>query len=127
VHITHLSTDEAISVELGTRIARARLARNRTQEQLATEAGIGTATLERLEAGRPSNLSTLIRVLRVLDLLDVLDRLVPEGEGPSPIELLALGGRRRASSPRTAAEPRERPPDGPWRWGEEPEAGPRRP
>jgi len=112
-------TDEAVLAELGRRIARTRLERNLTQSGLGTEAGVGLATVQRLEAGHAVRTTSLIRILRELELLDALNLLVPEPT-PSPIELLSLHGktRRRAGSPR----PAEPSPDEsrPWRWGDEP-------
>jgi transcriptional regulator with XRE-family HTH domain len=113
--ITQQNTDEAVLIELGARLARTRLDRNLTQGQLAAEAGVGRATLERMEAGRSARLPSLIRVLRVLDLLDGLDRLVPEST-PSPLELLELRGKqRRRAAPAKHVEG----PDA-WTWGDEP-------
>lgn len=111
---SHL-TDDAVLAELGQRLARTRLERNRTQAELGDEAGVGLATVQRLESGRPVNVTSLIRVLRSLGLLDVLELLVPE-PAPSPLERLKLQGRRRqrarpADAP--AAETK------PWTWGDE--------
>jgi putative transcriptional regulator len=112
------STDKVVLGELGERLARTRLERNLSQQQMADEAGVSKRTVERLEAGEPVKSNSLIRVLRALGLLEALDRLVPEPL-PSPIERLALQGRRRrrAGSPRS-----DRPPTvgTPWRWGDEP-------
>jgi len=71
--ITETSSDTAALEELGRRIARHRLNRNLTQEALATEAGISTPTLQRMERGRPSQTSSLVRVLRALDLIGKQD------------------------------------------------------
>jgi len=116
------NTDATVLAELGSRLARTRLERNITQAQLAEEAGIGVATLERMERGESARLSSLIRVLRALGLLERLDALVPEPL-PSPIERLRLRGseRRRAS--------RAGPPPGPsasepWQWGDEADPAP---
>jgi len=117
MRITSGNTDPAVLDELGRRLARARLERNLTQAQLAAQAGLGRATLQRLESGQDSELSTLIRTLRALGLLELLDRLVPDPP-PSPIELLKLQGKER----RRARARVDRPPSAPaapWRWGDE--------
>jgi transcriptional regulator with XRE-family HTH domain len=112
MHIESLNTDEAILSEMGRRLARARLDRNLSQKQLAAQAGVGKATLERLEAGLPSKLPTLIRVLRALDLLEGLDELVPAHAGPSPVDLAKRGRERRRAAP---ARSGPRTPEGrPW-------------
>jgi transcriptional regulator with XRE-family HTH domain len=110
-------TDMVVLEELGRRLARTRLERNLTQAQLAAQAGIGRATLQRLEAGGASQLSTFVRTLRALGLLELLDRLVPE-PAPSPIELLKLQGKGRR---RARGRVSNRPATGssPWRWGDE--------
>lgn len=112
--IENLLTDEVILVELGERLAQRRLEFQLTQADLAEQAGVSKRTLERIEAGAPTQLSTLIRVLRVLDLLDRLDGLIPAG-GPRPMDLLKLKGKERQRTSRgkklSGAEP--------WQWGEE--------
>jgi transcriptional regulator with XRE-family HTH domain len=75
-------------------LARTRLERNTSQEQLAIEAGVSKSTVERLESGRDVKLASFIRILRALGLLERLDSLLPEPL-PSPIERLKLHGRRR--------------------------------
>lgn len=113
--ITQDLTDTAVLTELGERLARARLDRGLTQATLADEAGVAKRTLERIEAGKPSELGTLIRLLRVLALSAGLDQLLPEA-APSPMALLKSKGRERRRAPRrraappTAAEP--------WSWAE---------
>ena len=79
--------DDVVLLELGRRLGRTRLERNLTQAELGDEAGVGLATVQRLERGRPARLTSLIRVLRTLGLLDALDVLVPE-PAPSPLERL---------------------------------------
>jgi transcriptional regulator with XRE-family HTH domain len=96
-------------------VARHRLERNLTQEQLAAEAGIGPATLQRLERGESVQLTSLIGLLRSLGLLEGLEVLIPE-PAPHPIERLRTQGQRR----RRARGPREQPSaDATWTWGED--------
>ena len=118
-------TDTAILAILGKRVERHRIEAGLTQAELAERAGIGKRTLERLEAGRGTELVTLIRVLRILNSLESLERLLPELP-PSPIEQLKLRGkqRQRAFRPRRGRKPNERsgrPQEGAptkaWTWG----------
>ncbi len=108
------NTDETVLRELGKRLARTRLERNISQEELAVEAGVGKSAVERLETGREVKLTSFVRVLRALGLLEALDRLVPEPL-PSPIERVRLQGRRRkrAAKPRTEGPAQQ---VAPWRW-----------
>jgi transcriptional regulator with XRE-family HTH domain len=118
MEIVNDHTDETVSRELGRRLRRFRLGRNLGQSQLAEQAGVGRATLQRLEDGEAVNLTTLLRVLRALDQLGTLDLLLPE-PAPSPLEELERrsGERQRAGAPRGRDQEEE--PDSPWRWGDE--------
>jgi len=102
--------DGAVLVELGGRLARRRLDLGLTQAQLAREAGIGTSTVERMESGRSTQLSSFIRVARVLGLLDDLVAAIP-APTVRPMELLKLksGERQRARRREDQAPPT-------WRW-----------
>lgn len=118
-----LYNDKAILAEIGQRLSRRRLELNLTQAHLAKEAGVGKRTVERVEAGESTQLSTFVSLLRVLGLIDGLDSLLPEPE-PSPMELLKMKGkqRQRASSPHEDTETTNRVRDdepAPWVWGED--------
>jgi transcriptional regulator with XRE-family HTH domain len=108
------TSDRALQEQLGSRLRALRLNRNESQEAFALRAGIGKATLQRLEEGRSGTIVTLLRVLRALGL-DDLDGLVPEVE-KSPLAE-ARGERQGRVRARGPSAP-ERPP-GEWRWGDE--------
>jgi transcriptional regulator with XRE-family HTH domain len=108
------SSDEALQQLLGSRLRGLRLNRNESQAELARRAGIGKATLQRLEEGRSGTIVTLLRLLRALDL-DNLDLLVPAVE-ESPLAE-ARGSRQARVRARGRATPEE--PPGGWRWGDE--------
>jgi len=112
--ITGLLADDAVLAELGARIAGRRVELQLTQAAAAEQAGIAKRTLERMEAGQTSQLSTLVRVLRVLDAASGLDSLIPES-GPRPMDLLKQKGkvRQRASGKRAAQAAGT-----PWSWDE---------
>jgi transcriptional regulator with XRE-family HTH domain len=109
-------SDEATLRLLGERLARQRVESRLTQAQLAAATGVSKRTIERVEAGRGCDLTTLVRVLRVLKLSDGLNTLIPPLP-PSPIEQLKLHGKQRqrvCTARKTAGAARE-----PWRWAGE--------
>lgn len=101
MNIRQTTRTPAVLAELGHRISRLRLQRNQTLASLAEDAGIGTATLQRLESGNAANLTTLIQVLRALGRLGDLDNVLPDIE-VSPFELTGARKkpRQRASGSR---------------------------
>ncbi len=113
-----LTTDAAVLAELGRRLARHRLERNWTQADLATEAGIGQATVQRVERGDSVQMTSMIKLLRTLELLDALDAAIPASISLpiAELERERRRTRRRASGRgHRRAEPGERP----WTWGDE--------
>jgi transcriptional regulator with XRE-family HTH domain len=108
-------TDAALLTALGERLARLRLAKNLTQQQLAEQAGLGLRTVQRLELGAAATqLSGFVRVCRVLGLVEKFAALVPD-EAASPIAQLKQQGRQRhrATGRKSGAgEPKK------WTWAE---------
>jgi transcriptional regulator with XRE-family HTH domain len=90
----------AVLQEIGARLQRLRLQQNRTLAEVASAAGLGPATLQRIEAGANVNLKSLVQVLRVLNRLSDLDSIIADIE-VSPFEVSHHSGtpRRRASPP----------------------------
>jgi transcriptional regulator with XRE-family HTH domain len=108
-------TDDALLKLIGERLARLRLSKNLTQEQLAEQAGLGLRTLQRLELGTSATqLSGFIRICRALDLIERFEVLIPEATA-SPVARLKLHSRQRQRASRRkseAAKPMK------WTWGE---------
>ena len=88
----------AVLEELGNRITRLRLQQNRGIIDLARDAGIGVATLQRLETGKNATLKTYVQVLRVLNRLGDIDNIITEIEtSPFEISTRRKTPRKRAS------------------------------
>ncbi len=109
--IKNAMSDTAALEVLGQRVARYRLNRNMTQGALAREAGVSLPTVQRLESGRSTQATNLIRVLRALHLLENLDSLVP-APAISPLQQARMQGKTR----QRASSPRSRKPATPWTW-----------
>ena len=108
-------SDEAVLQQLGQRLARCRLNLGLTQAALAEQAGVAKRTVERVEAGGSTQMSTMIRIMRILGLLEALDGAIPE-VAPSPLDLMKMKGkqRQRASSKTRPTEAEDT-----WSWGDE--------
>jgi transcriptional regulator with XRE-family HTH domain len=110
-----LLTSDSVLAELGRRLEQLRLAHDKTQVQLAREAGIGRVTLQRIEHGDSVQTLSLVKLLRALGLLGGLEAAVPAAlELPiAQLERARRPARRRARSHRRLPEGK------PWQWGEE--------
>lgn len=92
-------SDAAIVETIGAFVKHHRLLQNRTQQQVAIDAGINRSTLVQLENGERVTLLTLIQVLRVLNLFHLMDAFIIK-EQLSPLQLAKQeqNKRKRASS-----------------------------
>lgn len=107
--IEALTPTPAMLEELARRLAQVRKQRGLSQEALAEQAGVGIATLRRIEDGRDARLGSWLRLLQALDLTERIDQLLPENFRSPMAEAKAAS---RARSPR--------PPSGPdFVWGDE--------
>src|SRR5215217_3601813 len=113
-------TDATVLEELGTRLRQVRLNRNLTQGRLAEEAGVSPPTINKLEHGKPVQLTTLVRAMRVLGMLDGLEAAIPE-PSPSPMDQLRRRGKERKRASRRI-ERDDRQPEL-FSWGDEQESG----
>ncbi len=105
--ISSLTPDSAILKELGTRLARVRKQRGYSQTALAREAGLGVATLRRIEAGDGSQMESWLKLLKALDLIARIDQFLPIPLNSPMAE--AVGAKAKRRQPRAGAK----------RWGDE--------
>jgi transcriptional regulator with XRE-family HTH domain len=91
---------------LGEQVRAVRLRANRTQADVAREAGVSLSALRGLESGAGSSLGTLVAVTRALGRSDWLTQFAPAAPSVSPMALLrgeessSARPRRRARRPR---------------------------
>jgi transcriptional regulator with XRE-family HTH domain len=104
---------------LGDRIANIRLAHNMTQAELASNAGVSTRTINRLENGDGVSLDTFIRVLKAINLQDNLKNFLPD-LSVRPIERVRLGGRERKRARPVKTNRKE----STWTWGDNKKGNP---
>ncbi len=98
-------SDVALMGHIGAFVRHHRLQQNRTQDDLAQDAGISRSTLSLLEKGETVTLATLIQALRVLDKLEVMEAFtVTQSVSPLAVAKAQLGKRKRASGKGTDAK-----------------------
>lgn len=97
--IDHLSPDKSILRELGERLARIRKQQGYSQDRLAEEAGLGVATLRRIEDGQDSQLGSWLKLLKALQMTAAIEQLLPENFKSPMAEVKDQKKRRRKTDP----------------------------
>lgn len=87
-------SDSFLMKTIGGFIQKHRLNQNKSQNQVATSAGISRSTLSLLERGEKVRIDSLLQVLRVLDLLYVMNVFKIEDQ-ISPLEYAKLQKKKR--------------------------------
>lgn len=96
--ITYLTPDKEILKELGLRLARVRKQQGYSQSRLAEDAGIGVATLRRLEAGHDTQMETWLKLMKSLQMIASIDALLPEIYKSPMAEVLSVKKRKKKKS-----------------------------
>ena len=90
-------SDKALATHIGIFVKHQRMEQNKTQDALASAAGISRSTLSLLERGEAVTLATLIQVLRVLDQLHVMEVFsVQQVMSPMALAKMEKSKRQRA-------------------------------
>jgi transcriptional regulator with XRE-family HTH domain len=105
-------SDQALSQLIGRFVRFHRMEQNKTQDELAKEAGISRSTLSLLERGETVTVTTLIQVLRVLDQLAVLHVF----EVRETISPLALAKQQKEKRQRARKKPEKKEPEKDTNW-----------
>lgn len=87
--IDSLTPNNTILEELGSRLARVRKQQGYSQDKLAKQAGLGVATLRRIEDGKDSQLGSWLKLLKALDMSPAIETLMPESFNSPMSEALA--------------------------------------
>jgi transcriptional regulator with XRE-family HTH domain len=97
-----LASEREIREELSQRLRAQRLAKGLGQADLAQAAGIGVATLQRLEAGQGGTLENFLRIVMALGLVDELADLFT-------LKLRSIAHMERAAAQQTRQRAPRRP------------------
>ncbi len=87
-------SDKSVVIFIGDYLKHQRLSQNKTQAQIAQDAGVNRSTVSQIENGEAISLISLIQILRALHLLDVLNGFTIETQ-VSPIQLAKLEKKKR--------------------------------
>lgn len=96
-------SDIAIVSKIGEYIKNERLNNNKTQAQLADEAGINRWTISQIENGEAITMISLIQIMRALNILHLLEIFSVKQE-ISPIELAKMEQNKRQRARNTDNE-----------------------
>jgi len=92
-------SDPAILKIIGSFIQQTRLKQNKTQQQLANEAGINRSTIVQIENGGGGTLLTVIQLLRALEQLQIFQSFqIKQQISPLQLAKIEQKARKRASS-----------------------------
>jgi transcriptional regulator with XRE-family HTH domain len=96
----HAMSDPAVLELLGKFIQQTRLQQNKTQQQVATAAGINRSTMVQIENGGGGTMLSFLQILRALEQLELLQHFEIKLQQLSPLQLAKLeqNKRQRAST-----------------------------
>lgn len=95
----HSMSDPAILELLGEYIQQTRLQQNKTQQQIATTAGLNRSTVVQIEKGGGGTMISFVQILRALEQLQILEHFeVKQQISPLQLAKLEQNKRQRASA-----------------------------
>ncbi len=96
--IEYLTPDQMILRELGQRLARVRKLQGLSQIVLAQEAGLGVATLRRIESGHSGQMESWLKIMKALKMTASIDAFLPEKFDSPRVQVLSAKPSSRKKS-----------------------------
>ena len=95
INYWHAMSDPALLELLGKFIKQTRLQQNKTQQQVATSAGVNRSTVVQIENGGGGTMLSFIQVLRALEQLELFQKFEIKEQQLSPLQLAKLQEKKR--------------------------------
>lgn len=103
INYWHAMSDPAVLELLGKFIKQTRLQQNKTQQQVATAAGINRSTMVQIENGGGGTMLSFLQILRALEQLELLQHFEIKQQQLSPLQLAKLEQNKRQRASATKA------------------------
>lgn len=100
INYWHAMSDPALLEMLGKFMQQTRLQQNKTQQQVATAAGVNRSTLVQIENGGGVTMLSILQILRALGQLQLFQNFEVKQPQLSPLQLAKLEQNRRQKASR---------------------------
>lgn len=114
--IDYLTPEQVILSELGQRLARVRKQQNMSQTKLAEEAGLGVATLRRIESGQSGQMDSWLKIMKALRMTASIEAFLPE-KFDSPRAQVLSGKKGKEKGSKTTSKTKVA--EGTVKWGDQ--------
>jgi len=100
INYWHAMSDPALLEIIGKFIQQTRLQQNKTQQQVATAAGVNQSTLVQIENGGSVTMLSLVQILRALGQLQLFQNFEVKQPQLSPLQVAKLEQNKRKKASR---------------------------
>ena len=100
INYWHAMSDPALLEIIGKFIQQTRLQQNKTQQQVATAAGVNRSTLVQIENGGSVTMLSLVQILRALGQLQLFQNFEVKQPQLSPLQVAKLEQNKRQKASR---------------------------
>jgi len=100
INYWHAMSDHALLEIIGKFIQQTRLQQNKTQQQVATAAGVNRSTLVQIENGGSVTMLSLVQILRALGQLQLFQNFEVKQPQLSPLQVAKLEQNKRQKASR---------------------------